>query len=196
MKSSRKSQSDERKTNEALAAQNNYLQLIIGAGTAIAVALVAVGYILYHEITVLDRKVSALQRTTQAGINRVSTLASGNTTGIVALLRAQGNLDEHITRIESTFAPKPPGPQDPIANLTPTETASLRALFDLARSINASPQFKVGDKVPAAELKPVPANVYRTIPRLKGTSFLIDRNGSLVVTAGPDNAVVLIVRPA
>jgi hypothetical protein len=45
-------------------------------------------------------------------------------------------------------------------------------------------------------VKPVPENVYQAIPRLKGTRFLIDQDGALVVTAGADNSVILIVNPA
>jgi hypothetical protein len=55
----------------------------------------------------------------------------------------------------------------------------------------------LGDKVAAADLKPMAENVYAKIaPQLEGTNFLIDQNGALVVTASKDNLVVLIVEPA
>jgi hypothetical protein len=43
----------------------------------------------------------------------------------------------------------------------------------------------------------VPADVTdRIAPGLKGANYLIDRNGALVLTTGPNNRVVLVVGPA
>jgi hypothetical protein len=191
-----KAEPDERSVAGALAAQSTLLQLVIGICVVVVIAVVGGGYALYHQMTLLDRRVASLQRSMQAGIDRVSTLTSGNSTGIVALLKEHGSVDQKLTRIESTVAPKASTAPSPIASLSPTETAGLRALFSLVRHADASPRFKLGDKIPATDLKPVPENVYQAIPRLQGTNFLIDQNGALVVTAGADNSVILIVEPA
>jgi hypothetical protein len=195
-RSAQRIENREQDINNVLAAQSKLLQLIVGIGVVIVIAVAAVGYALYHEIGLVDRRVSALQRSTQAGIERTNVLTAGNSTGIVTLLKEQGNLDQKVGRIESTVAPNAAAPATAIAGLNPTETAGLRALFNLARNANASPRFKVGDKIPADDVKPVPENVYQAIPRLKGTRFLIDQDGALVVTAGADNSVILIVNPA
>jgi hypothetical protein len=55
----------------------------------------------------------------------------------------------------------------------------------------------MGDKIPAAGLKPMPDILAdKLVPQFKGTHYLIDQNGALVVTAGADNTVVIIVEPA
>lgn len=181
----------------ALTAYTRLLQLLVGICVALLVAVAAGGYILYHEIAALDRKVSLVQRSTQAGIERVTTLTSGNATGIVTLLKAHGGIEQQLARIEAAAGAKQPAPAaTPITDLTPTETAGLRTLFNLARNANASPRYKVGDKIAAAEVKPLPDNVIQAYPRLKSMNFLIDQNGALVITAGADNTIVLIVEPS
>jgi hypothetical protein len=181
----------------AMRAHSNLLQVLVGLCIAIVLAVVAGGYALFHEIGQLDRRLSTVQRSTQAGIERVSALSAGNSTGIVALLKAHGGLEQQLARIESAGAAKgDTAASGSTSTLTAEETTVLRTLFSLVRNANASSRYKVGDKIPADQLKPVPDNVVQAIPRLKGTNFLIDQNGALVVTSGADNSVVLIVDAA
>jgi hypothetical protein len=180
----------------ALGDQIKLLQLGVGACLIAIVTVAAGGFALYRYFGTVDRKVSALQRSMQdvkAHLDRMDLTIGGTLSGSVGLLKEQAKIGQTLGRIESAVSPKSP---NPIMTLTPSETAGLRAFFKLTKT-NQPPRFKLQDKVPAADLKPMPENVYEKIaPRLKGTSFLIDQNGALVVTTGADNLVLLIVEPA
>ena len=160
----------------------------LGACLIVIIAVAGGGFALYHAIGVVDRKVSALQRSIEdakARIDRMNVVSGGTLSGAVGLLREQALIEQTLARIESTVSPKSPTSPNPIVTLTPTEMAGIRAVFKLTRKTNVQPRFKLGDKIPAADLKPMPEIVYEKIgPQLKGTNFLIDQNGALVVTAG------------
>ena len=89
----------------------------------------------------------------------------------------------------------PPIPQfESRPNLSASDLELLRSFFKLTRTADVTPKFKLGDEVPSSELKAMPEFVAEKIsPELRGTRFLFDRNGSLVITAGPNNEVVVIV---
>lgn len=177
-------------------AQTRLLQVLIGLSVATVLAVAAAGYFVYREIALLDRKLVVQQRSTQASIERLTTLTSGNSTGIVTLLKAHAGLEQQLARIEAAAtAQRTASRATSITDMSPAETANLRALFNLTRNANASPRYKVGDKVAATDLKPLPENAAHAFPQLKESKFLIDRNGALVITAGTDNSVVLVVEP-
>jgi hypothetical protein len=123
---------------------------------------------------------------------------------MVTLLQTQGKAEQTLARVEQTLAriekaasERPPAaPPAPAIVLTADDLAVLRTFFKLAAAGEPA-QYKVGDRVPADAVKPVPAEVTdRIASGLKGTNYLIDKNGALVVTTGADNVVVLVVAPA
>jgi hypothetical protein len=116
----------------------------------------------------------------------------GTTSGVVALLNEQGRTGQTLARIDPTLSPK-----SPPVTLTPGETEGFRAIFKLVRKTGTPQRFKPDDRVPAVALKPTPDVVTEKLaPELKGTNILIDQNGALVIAAGADNSVMLIVEPA
>lgn len=175
--------------------------LLLGVAAVIILVIAGGGYALYQRIGVLDGKVRTLQASMddlKARVERVNVLIGGATTGIIALLREPAKVEQTLARIETaaTSKPAPAAAPGPVIVLTPDDLALLRSHFALTAA-GAAPQYKVGDTVPGDALKPVPADVTdRIAPGLKGASYLIDRNGALIVTTGPDNRVVLVVGPA
>lgn len=174
--------------------QINLLPLGVGACLIVVTAAAGSGFALYQEIKVVNNKVSALQTSTEdvkARVDRMNVVVGGALSGIVGLLKEQALIEQTLARIESAaLAP------NSIIALTASEMAGIRAFFKLTKKTDEPPRFRVGDKIPTADLNPVPAIVYEKIaPRFQGTNFLIDQNGALVVTAGADNLVVLIVEP-
>jgi hypothetical protein len=184
----------------AIDGQFRLLQLSVAAGVAIIVAVIVGGFFLFHQLGVADRKVGALQRATadlKERIERATVLVGGTTTGVVKLLQEQARTGKSLARIDSTLSPKPAAAPGTAIVLTASELDGLRVFFNLAHKTGVAPKFKLGDKIPAADLKPTPDILAeRLVPQIKGTQFLIDRNGALVVTSGADNTVVLIVEPA
>jgi hypothetical protein len=180
--------------------QVKLLQLAVVVCLIIIVAVAASGFVLYHQAGIADQKVSALQRSAadlRERIERVTVLVGGTTTGVVRLLQEQGHTREALARIDAILAPRSSVSPNPIVQLKPDEMDGLRVYFKLTRKAGEATRFKLGDKIPALALKPTPDIVFeRLAPQLKGTRFLIDQNGALVVAAGDDNAVVLIVEPA
>ncbi len=193
--------------------------LLWGIAACLILILAAASVGLYYEIGVLDKKVSTLQRSlneAQADLGRVKTVLGGSTTGIVALLRAQAATETSLARIEAVAtkasaakaaasqmpapqaaAPKAGPPDDVRFAVNASETAALRSYFKLTPKVGAPAQYKMGDTAPAAAVKSIPADAAAKIaPQLQGTNYLIDKNGALVVTAGADNAVVLIIAPS
>jgi hypothetical protein len=175
--------------------QGKLLQLAVGAGLII---IIVVGGFALYRIAAVDRKTDALQTSmndVQARLERLNTLIGGTSTGVVGLLRAQAQNEKALARIEAAAAAKSQGAAKAPMTLPASEAAALRAYFKLAPKAEP-PRFKLGDKVPAADLKPIPEPVAGTIaPSLKGTSFAIDQNGALVVTSGADKVVVLVLAP-
>lgn len=171
--------------------------LLLGVG-ALVVILAAGGLALYQQTGALDGKVRALQASindVKARIERTNVVTGGTATGMVGLLREQEKTGATLARIEAAAAPKPPAPPAPVAVLTPDHLAGLRSHFSLAPASEPA-RYRLGDKVPAEVLKPLPAEVADQIaPQLKGAQYLIDRNGALVVTSGAENVVVLVVAP-
>lgn len=183
-------------SKDALGDQIKLLQLGIAACLIAIVAVAAGGFALYREIGAVDRKVRALQTSmvdVKAHLDRMDVAIGGTLSGAVGLLQEQARTGQTLARIESAVSPASP---HPLITLTPSETAGVRAYFRLTRKTNEAPRFKLGDKAPTADLKPMPENVSAKIaPQLKETNFLIDQNGALVVTTGKDNLIVLIVGP-
>jgi hypothetical protein len=98
-----------------------------------------------------------------------------------------------LAELKLQRATQPPSP--PSISLTGVEVDLLRSYFKLKKVANQTPQFKIGDKIPNSQLTPTPEFVYHNVTdELNGTKYLIDRDGSLVITA--DNQVVAIVDPA
>jgi hypothetical protein len=172
------------------------LQVGVGACLIVIIAIAGVGLALYRELGVVDRKVSALQRSIEdakARIDRMNVVSGGALSGAVGILKEQALIEQSLARIESVVLPKSP---NPIIALTPNETAGIRAFFRLTRKTSEPPRFKLGDKIPSADVKAMPDIVYEKIaPQFKETNFLIDQNGALVVTASAENLVVYIVEP-
>jgi hypothetical protein len=171
-------------------------QLVV-ATVLIIVVVAGGGLALFDKLTVLDRNASAMHRRLddlRARIDRMNVVIDGTSSGTVALLREQTGIEEKLARIDSAVAQKTLKATSEIS-LTPNGTTALRAFFKLTRKVGEA-RFKLGDKVSDANLKPVPDNATATIaPELKGSNFVIDQNGALVITAGPENIVVLVVEP-
>ena len=53
----------------------------------------------------------------------------------------------------------------------------------------------MGDKVSGTALVPMPAPVVQQIPRLRGTRFFIDRNGTLVIVGGETSRAEALITP-
>lgn len=183
---------------EARSAASSQIRLLLLACVAIIVVLAAAAIALYQKIDALERRVSRMQASVadlNARIERTSVVAGGTATGIVGLLREQEKTGAALARIEAAATAKPPAPEPSIVVLTADHLTGLRSQFNLTAA-PGSAQYRLGDQVPADSLKPLPAEVVdRTAPQLKGARYLIDRNGALVVAAGADNRVVLVVAP-
>ena len=184
-------------TKDALGKQIKLLQWGVGACLIAIIVVAASGIVLYRQIGAIDTKARALQTSmdgAKAHLNRMDVAIGGTLTGAVGLLKEQARTGQTLARIESAVSPAAP---NPVISLTPIQMAGIRSFFNLTRKANVPPRFKLGDKIAAADLKPMPQDIYeKTAPQLKGTNFLIDQSGALVVTAGKDNSVVLIVEPA
>jgi hypothetical protein len=199
-RAARKPSPDTQGIKAAIDGQLRLLQLAVAACIAIIVAVVVGGFFLFHQLGVTDRKVGALQRATadlKERIERATVLVGGTTTGVVKLLQEQARTGKSLARIDSTLSPKPVAAPGTAIALTASEVDGLRVYFKLARKAGEAAKFKMGDKIPAAGLKPMPDILAdKLVPQFKGTHYLIDQNGALVVTAGADNTVVIIVEPA
>jgi hypothetical protein len=199
-RAARKPSPDTQGIKAAIDGQLRLLQLAVAACIAIIVAVVVGGFFLFHQLGVTDRKVGALQRATadlKERIERATVLVGGTTTGVVKLLQEQARTGKSLARIDSTLSPKPAAAPGTAIALTASEVDGLRVYFKLTRKAGEAAKFKMGDKIPAAGLKPMPDILAdKLVPQFKGTHYLIDQNGALVVTAGADNTVVIIVEPA
>ena len=149
---------------------------------AIAGASFALYHVAYQENGKVDSKVSDLQ----SSLKEVGERLNRMDTSIRRMEQALALIE---VKISSALTPSP-------ISLEPEEISTLRYFFKLTRRA-APPKFKLEDKVPDDELRPVPGIIVeKLVPKLKGTKYLVDQNGSLVVTAGADNTTVLIVEPA
>ena len=147
------------------------------------------GYALYYALGTFQQKFELLERDVKGSVNRVDSLA-GN---IEEILESQRRTALAIARLEATRQLSPPQ-RETRPNLAEAELDLLRIFFKLTRTAGVSPKFKLGDHVSSSELKAMPEFVAAKIStELRGTRFLFDRNGSLVITAGPNNEVIVIV---
>ncbi len=180
------------------AAGSRIASLVLGASAILIILVAGIGYALHQQARVLDGKVRAVQASIndlKARTDRANVVIGGATSGIVGLLQEQSKTGETLTRIEEAALAKAPPTSPAVIVLTPDDLAGLRSHFSLTPAGEPA-QYKAGDTVPADDLKPLPAEVAGGIvPQLKGMNYLIDRNGALVVTAGEDNRVVLVVAP-
>jgi hypothetical protein len=145
----------------------------------------AAGYAVYHRFAALERKIEAFERTSKAGLDDVAAL----TARLNDILESQRRIEAAIARPETTSTPLEPRP-----NLSESDLELLRSFFRLTKRAGARPQFNLGDRVASDELKAMPEFVAANISAaLRGTRFLFDVNGALVITAGPNNEVVAIV---
>jgi len=141
-----------------------------------------------HVLGTLQQKFEMLERDVKGSVNRVATLA-GN---IDEILESQRLTAAAIARLEAARVPHTQ--LEPRPNLPEADLDLLRIFFKLTKTAGLSPRFKLGDQVSSSELKAMPEFVAAKIsPELRGTRFLFDRNGSLVITAGPNNEVIVIV---
>ena len=146
------------------------------------------GYALYHALGTLQQKFELLERDVKGSVNRVRTLA-GN---IEEILESQRRTALAVARLEAARQPNPQLEARP--NLPEADLELLRIFFKLTRTAGVPPKFKLGDQVSSSELKAMPEFVAAKIStELRGTRFLFDRNGSLVITSGPNNEVIMIV---
>ena len=186
-------------------ALNGKIRLLL---TVVIIAMAAGGFALYHQIGAVDNKMSSVQTSLadlrrsvedlKARNDRTNVVIGGTATAVTGVLREQARIGELLARIESSAAKNTaPSQPSPFA-LNPSQMTAIREAFNLMRKNGEQPTFHLGDKVPAADLKPMPDELLQkaAAPQLKGTKFLIDKNGALVVTASADNLVVLIVEPA
>jgi hypothetical protein len=153
-----------------------------------AVAFAAAGYALYHGFATLERKIETLENNAKGSVDRLAPL----TANLEEILKSQRRIEAAVARLEAGAPAIPQFESRP--NLSALDLELLRSFFKLTRTADVTPKFKLGDEVPSSELKAMPEFVAEKIsPELRGTRFLFDRNGSLVITAGPNNEVVVIV---
>jgi hypothetical protein len=151
------------------------------------IAAAACGYAV-HALGALQQKFEMLERDVKGSVNRVATL-TGN---IEQILESQRLTAAAITRLEAARVVNTQ--LEPRPDLPEADLELLRIFFKLTRTVGVSPKFKLGDQVSSSELKVMPEFVAAKIsPELRGTRFLFDRNGSLIITAGPNNEVIVIV---
>jgi hypothetical protein len=174
-----------------------FLHLAVATIVAV-IAIAGVGLGLFHQTEEVGNKIGVLQKSIddlKARVDRLNVVMSGTSSGTVALLREQTEVAQRLARIEAAVAQKSP-PANAVLMLAPSETNAVRAYFKLTRKTSEPPRYRSGEKISGADLKPMPDDVTASIaPELKGTNFVIDQNGALVVTAGPENIVTLIVEP-
>jgi hypothetical protein len=161
--------------------------LIFGVcGIATAVG----GYTLYRALGTLEQKFEILERDIKSSVNRVATLDGK----IEEILESQRLTVAAIARLEA--ARELNSQLEPRPVLVDADVELLRIFFKLTKTAGVASKFKLGDQVSSSDLKAMPEFVVAKIStELRGTRFLFDRNGSLVITAGPHNEVVLIVPP-
>ncbi len=153
-----------------------------------ALASAAAGYALNHKFSALERKIERLEKDAVASVDRLNEIAAKQE----QVLDSQRRIERAIARLEPSASPTLHS--EPRPALTEPDIELLRSFFRLSKTAGVRARFKLGDQAPAAELKAMPDFVADKISaQLRGTRFLLDRNGSLVITSGPDNEVVLIV---
>ena len=141
-----------------------------------------------HVLATLQQKFEMLERDVKGSVNRGAIMA-GN---IEQILESQRLTAVAIAKLEAARVPNTQLEPRPI--LAEADLELLRIFFKLTRTAGVSPRFKVGDQITSSELKAMPEFVAAKIsPELRGTRFLFDRDGSLVITAGPNNEVIVIV---
>ena len=146
------------------------------------------GYALHNRLAVLERKIDAVGQTTGGSIDDFLPLAAK----LEQILESQRQLETAMARLEAAAKSVPQ--LQPRPNLSESDFDLLRSFFKLVRTPGVAPRFRLGDYVPGSELKGMPEFVAEKISaELRGTRFLFDRNGSLVITAGPNNEVIVIV---
>ena len=186
---------------QALDGRITLLQYMVGAGLTILVAIAGAGtatsIAIYREIGSLDTKVSTFQESMKGVIERINAMNSS----FGQQAQSQQRMAQTLERIENKISQTPP--RDPVVSqppppitLTSDETVTLRSFFSIAKKSDEPPKYKLGTQVPESDLKAMPTSAAEKVSqKLRGTKYLFDPNGSLVVT-GEGNYVVLIVAPA
>lgn len=148
----------------------------------------AVGSALYISFVAVQGQIETLQTNIKASVDEQTSVAER----LEEIAKSQVRIEAAVARLEA--AAQPAAQFEPRPKLSASDLELLRSFFRLTRTEGVLPKFKLGDLVSSTELKAMPEFVVEKVSAaLKGTRFLFDRNGSLVITAGPNNEVVAIV---
>jgi len=187
--------------NTLFADQIWWLKWALGGAFAVIIAIAGGGFTIYHEIAGVDAKVSsldakfaALDTSLKAAVARVDSLNSS----MAALPAVQNKLEQVASRIEAASVPSrlSAATGGALIGLTADQYNGLRSIFNLKRESFKPTRYALGESVPADLLKDIPDIVFlKVAPSLKGAKFMIDPDGALIITAGRENRVALIVEP-
>jgi hypothetical protein len=148
------------------------------------------GYAIYLGFSALQRRIETLETSVKASVDSRVPLAAK----LDGIFESQRRIEAAIARLEASGPSAPHSESRP--NLSASDLELLRSFFRLTRTEGVLPNFKLGDLAAGTELRAMPEFVAEKISAaLRGTRFLFDRNGSLVITAGPNNEVIAIVPP-
>jgi hypothetical protein len=156
-------------------------------GTCLLVVAVW-GYTLHRKLGAMEGEIDSLEIKVTDAANLVTVLNSK----VDQILDSQRRLETALAAVQSTRQPN--SKLEPPPNLSEADLELLRSFFKLPKAIGVPDQYKFGDHVRSTDLKAMPEFVAEKISaELRGTRFLFDRNGRLVITAGPNNQVIVIV---
>ena len=139
----------------------------------------------------MEGEIHSLESKVIDAANRVAILNSK----VDQILDSQRRLETALAAVQNTRHPY--SRLEPPPNLSEADLELLRSFFKLPKLPKATAvpdQYKFGDYVRSPDLKAMPEFVAEKISaELRGTRFLFDRNERLVITAGPNNQVIVIV---
>ena len=157
----------------------------VPAAWAIAVAAVAAGgFSLLWDMGVVDKRVERLQTEVRSLRAQVTTLNAA----ITEMAANQGKTEAALQRIEDRVGHARTG-----LDLTESQQQTVLSFFNLRSAIIGPPKWKLGERVPASVLKPIPEELLKMVPALKGTKCAFDLNGYVAITDAFENRVIALL---
>lgn len=157
----------------------------IAAGV-IALVLIAIGVFLL--LLAIGHRVERMQAEVQdlrAQVNR--------TVGrLLEVSRHQASIQTDLDRIQDRIGPMR-SPDSASLDLTESQKRTILSFFDLRSQVLGPPKWKVGELVPQGLLKPVPEDLLKMVPVLKGTKYAFDLYGYVVIADAFQDRVLALI---
>jgi hypothetical protein len=156
----------------------------ITGGVAGIVVVALIGFLLLRG---LDQRVERLQAEIKALRGQAATTACR----VDELTREQQNVQADVGRIEDRIGPT----RDPArgVDLTDSEKRTVLSFFNLRSQVIGPPKWKVGEFVPEGLLKPMPEDLLKMVPALRGTKYAFDLYGYVVIADAFRHRVLALI---